>query len=270
MREQIPAWYFDGEHLAALARQHAETFQQAMPYEHVVIDDFLPAEIAQRLVDEFPDPQDIEWDRGDQGDMRENIRNRYKLGHSNEEAFGPFTRHLILQFYSATFLDFLGQLSGIADFVIDPHYRGGGLHSTGCGGKLMVHADKSRHPNKKIDQVLNLIYFLNPDWQEDYGGHLEIWDEAFEHCAERILPALNRAVFFKSGTNTYHGHPQPLTCPPDRRRNSIAIYYYMIDRPRSEHFSGYKGFVDWVPTTVEERALPLEETRPQLFRFNKK
>jgi Rps23 Pro-64 3,4-dihydroxylase Tpa1-like proline 4-hydroxylase len=268
--ENIPAYYFNHDELQALAEKHHDDFVNAQPFRNVVIDNFLPDDIAMQLVEEFPGPNDIQWDRGDAGDMRDNVRNRYKLGHSNEEDFGPLTRHIMLQFYSSTFIKFLGTLTGQYGLVMDPHYRGGGLHSTGRGGKLMVHTDKSRHPNKKLDQIFNIIYFLNPDWKEEYGGHLELWNRDLTECKRRILPVFNRMVLFQSGTSSFHGHPVPLTCPEDRRRNSWALYYYMIDRPRSEEYEGFRGFVDWVPTTEEEKALPLEETRPQLFRFEKK
>ncbi len=268
--QTIPAYYFDHDELQALAEQYHEEFVHAEPFRNVVIDNFLPDDIAMQLVEEFPDPDDIAWDRGDTGAMRNNVRNYAKLGHSNEKDFGPLTRHIMLQFYSATFIKFLGTLTGQYGLIMDPHYRGGGLHSTGVGGKLMVHADKSRHPNKKVDQMFNLIYFLNPDWKEEYGGHLELWNQDLTECKRRVLPVFNRLIIFMSGTNSYHGHPQPLTCPPDRRRNSFALYYYLLERPQNKDYEGFRNFVDWVPTTEEEKALPLEETRPQLFRFEKK
>jgi len=266
----IPAFYFDHDHLQSLAKQHHDDFVNAEPFRHVVIDNFLPDEIAMQLVEEFPGPEDIDWERGDSGAMRENVRNFKKLGHSRETDFGPLTRHIMLQFYSSTFIKFLGELTGQWGLIMDPHYRGGGLHSTGRGGKLMVHADKSRHPNKRVDQIFNIIYFLNPDWEEEYGGHLELWNQDLSECKNRILPVFNRMVLFLSGTNSYHGHPQPLNCPEDRRRNSFALYYYMFERPKNEAYEGFRNFVDWVPTTEEEKALPIEETRPQLFRFEKK
>lgn len=265
----IPAFYFEHEHLQKLAEQYREDFVNAQPFRSVVIDNFLPDEIAMELVREFPGPNDIPWERGDEGAMRNNVRNLHKLGHSQEKDFGPLTRHVMLQFYSSTFLKFIGTLTGQYGLVMDPNYRGGGLHSTGPGGKLMVHADKSRHPNKRLDQIINLIYFLNPDWQEEWGGHLELWNKDLTECKRRILPVFNRMVIFQSGTNTFHGHPHPLACPENRRRNSFALYYYMIDRPVSQDYEGFRGYVDWVPVTEEEKVLPLEETRPQLFRFEK-
>lgn len=268
--KMIPAFYFDHEQLQQVAVQYHPSFVNSQPFRHAVIDNFLPDDIAGQLAAEFPGPSDIPWERGDEGEMRNNVRNLHKLGHSNEKDFGPLTRHVMLQFYSSTFLKFLGTLTGQYGLVMDPHYRGGGLHSTGRGGKLMVHADKSRHPNKKLDQIINLIYFLNPDWQEEWGGHLELWNRDLTECKHRILPSFNRMVIFQSGTNSFHGHPQPLNCPENRRRNSFALYYYMIDRPRNPDYEGFRGYVDWVPTTEEEKSLPLTETRPQLFRFEKK
>jgi Rps23 Pro-64 3,4-dihydroxylase Tpa1-like proline 4-hydroxylase len=265
--KMIPAFYFDYEHMQALAREHEASFKNATPFRHVAIDNFLPVEIAEALAAEFPGPDDIEWDRGKD---RDNPQTSNKLGHSREKDFPPLTRHVMLQFYSATFLDFLATLTGQTGLVSDPQFRGCGLHSTGRGGKLMIHADKSRHPNRRLDQIFNIIYFLNPGWQEDWGGHLELWDKDLQSCQKRILPAFNRAVIFLTGTNTWHGHPQPMTCPPDRRRNSLAAYYYLFDRPKNQFFEGWRNFVDWRATTPEEKSLPLEKAEPQRFRFDKK
>jgi Rps23 Pro-64 3,4-dihydroxylase Tpa1-like proline 4-hydroxylase len=263
----IPAFYLDHEHMQAVANAHSESFRQAKPFRHVYIDNFLPDEIAHSLADEFPGPMDIPWERG--GD-RSTLQTRHKLGHSNEQDFPPLIRHMMHEFNSSTFIRFLTTLTGQAGLIVDPHYRGCGLHSTGRGGKLMIHADKSRHPNKKVDQVFNMIYFLNRDWQEDWGGHLELWDKDLTGCQSSIAPVFNRAAFFLTGTNTYHGHPHPLACPEARRRNSLAVYYYLIERPKGENYEGWRNFVDWMPTTEDEKARPTREAQPQLFRFEGK
>lgn len=265
--KMIPAFYLDNEHLQAVAQQYAESFKNAKPFRHTYIDNFLPDDIANMLADEYPGPRDIPWERG--GD-RETIQTSQKLGHSREENFPPLIRHMMHEFNSSTFIRFMTTLTGQAGLIVDPHYRGCGLHSTGRGGKLMIHADKSRHPNKKVDQIFNMIYFLNRDWQEDWGGHLELWDTSLTKCEVRIAPVFNRAAFFLTGTNTYHGHPHPLQCPEDRRRNSMAVYYYVIERPKSENYAGWRNFVDWMPTTEDEKSRPQRETQPQVFRFEGK
>jgi hypothetical protein len=75
---------------------------------------------------------------------------------------------------------------------------------------------------------------LNKDWEEEYGGHLELWDPEMKACAKRILPVFNRLVIFSTNDFSYHGHPEPLTCPEGMTRQSLALYYYSNGRPAEE------------------------------------
>jgi hypothetical protein len=253
----IPAFYFDPEQLAVLAKDRAQAFRSAEPYPHLVLSDFLPRPLVERLVAEFPEPDDIEWAQWGPGRTRrlpEGPLN--KLGQSQERYFGPFTRHFIAQLNSATFVSFLEQLTGIEGIIVDPTYNACGLHSTGVGGRLMIHTDTNRHPHSghALHQVLNLILFLNDDWKEEYGGHLELWTRDAKPCV-RIAPVANRAVLFSTGTRSFHGHPEPVACPPGRRRNSIAVYYYSFERLLCEDYEGMQRTVRWIPTSAEDREI---------------
>jgi Rps23 Pro-64 3,4-dihydroxylase Tpa1-like proline 4-hydroxylase len=88
--------------------------------------------------------------------------------------------------------------------------------------------DKVRHPRPdKFDQAVNLIVFVNPDWLPEYGGHLELWASDASHKSVSIEPLFNRLVLFQSDRRTFHGHPEPLQCPEELFRTSIAAYYYV-------------------------------------------
>jgi len=266
----IPAFYFDRDALARIAeRKHAE-FANAQPFEHAVFDDFLPPDILALLIREFPGPHDPAWQLHGPGRTQwQRDVTSAKLGTSDETRFGAFTRHFMGQLNSATFLAFLEQVSGTPGIVPDPSYSHCGMHSTGPGGRLMMHTDVNRHPlGNKMHQYLNLIVYLNHDWREEYGGHLELWDQQ-RKPVQRILPVANRAVLFNAGTRSLHGHPHPLTCPPDRRRNSLAIYYYLRDRPSSEEYTGMQKFVHWVPATDEDKAFGRERTQQALATVQK-
>jgi len=76
--------------------------------------------------------------------------------------------------------------------------------------------------------------YLNPNWPESYGGHLELWNRNLTSCGQRVLPALGRFVAFSSTDFSYHGHPQPLQIPLGRARRSLALYYYTNGRPLHE------------------------------------
>ena len=130
---------------------------------------------------------------------------------------------------------FLERLTGIEGLIPDPYFGGGGLHQIEPGGFLKVHADFNVHPKLHLDRRLNMLIYLNKDWREEYGGHLELWDrDRTRTCRERILPVFNRTVVFSTTDTSFHGHPHPLTSPPGVTRKSVSLYYYTAGRPRGE------------------------------------
>lgn len=82
------------------------------------------------------------------------------------------------------------------------------------------------HPRLHVQRRLNALLYLNEDWQESYGGALELWDRDMTHAVTKVLPLANRLVVFATDDDSNHGHPLPLACPPDRTRRSMAWYYY--------------------------------------------
>ena len=119
-------------------------------------------------------------------------------------------------------------MTGIQDLISDPYFRGGGLHNISRGGKLGVHIDFNKHQKYNLDRRLNLLLYLNKDWEEEFGGHIELWDSGMKQCIKKILPIFNRMVIFNTTETSFHGHPEPLNCPADRSRKSLALYYYTI------------------------------------------
>lgn len=256
---QIPAFFFDTHelerHLATAGGP--ETFRRAAPFPHAVFDDFLPGNVVERLVADFPGEDDIEWIPYGPGRTSALAKLKLnKLGQSDERCFPPFIRHFMGQLLSSTFVEFVQALTGIKGLIVDPSHTACGLHSTGRGGRLMIHTDVNRHPHSRrhLHQVLNLIVYLNDEWKDEYGGHLELWTRDRKPF-KKIAPIANRAVLFETGTRSFHGHPEPLACPPGRRRNSIAVYYYCFERPPSEEYDGMQRSVHWIPSTEEDRRI---------------
>jgi Rps23 Pro-64 3,4-dihydroxylase Tpa1-like proline 4-hydroxylase len=131
-------------------------------------------------------------------------------------------------------LRFLEKLTGVKNLIADPKYIGGGYHKIKKGGKLAIHADYNLHPETKLHRRINLLVYLNPGWQEEWGGHLELWDKTLTYRTHNIAPLFNRAVIFNITDDAYHGHPEPLNCPEDQARYSLALYYFTEDRPDEE------------------------------------
>lgn len=217
----------DSEYLKNLALENHENYQKAKPFPHIVIDNFLPEFILDNILTEFPKAGDIDWQKFEN-------KAEKKLANKHERNMGDHTRALLYQLNSSTFIEFLEDLTGIKGIIPDPHFEGGGLHQIEKGGYLKMHVDFNRHTKLNLDRRLNLLLYLNKDWQEDYGGYLELWDKEITKCEEKILPIFNRLVIFTTTDFTYHGHPEPLTCPEGWTRKSLALYYYTNGRPAEE------------------------------------
>lgn len=215
-----------------LAESLRESYARAEPFPNVVIDEFLPENVCRKLLEEFPGPRDIDW-------IRFSSSLEIKLASKDESQFKPFTRQVFYEFNSASFLKFLEKLTGIPGLVPDPYFQGGGWHQIEPGGFLKIHADFNIHPQLNLDRRLNLLLYLNPNWKEEYGGHVELWDPTMSRCVRKILPIFNRFVLFNTTDRSYHGHPEPLACPAGMTRKSIALYYYTNGRPLDEIAPGH-------------------------------
>ncbi|WP_116449795.1 2OG-Fe(II) oxygenase [Blastococcus litoris] len=219
------ALILDRQRTLALAEENAKAYAEAEPFPHIAIDDFLPPEIIKELQAEFPKPEDVAW--GEFDNTRE-----VKLSLRDEGLMPDIQLRVLRELNGQIFLDFLEKLTGIEGLVPDQALYGGGLHQIRPGGLLKVHADFNLHPRTKLQRRLNALLYLNEDWDESYGGQLELWDVTMSRPVKKILPIANRLVVFSTTSESFHGHPDPLTCPPDRTRRSMAWYYYSLPEGR--------------------------------------
>lgn len=213
--------------MADVAPRARAAYAAARPFPHVVLDDFFDPRLLDEVLREFPQPGAIRWQRFDN-------QQEIKLASASESSFGPTTRLLLYHLNSITFLEFLSEVTGVANLIPDPCFDGGGLHQIVPGGKLAVHADFNKHPRYGLDRRLNALIYLNRDWREEYGGHLELWNTDMTRCEARVLPLFNRLMVFGTTDFTYHGHPDPLRCPEGMTRKSLALYYFTNGRPAEE------------------------------------
>ena len=225
--------FLDSNKLEELAGKHSGTYAEAEPFPHVVIDDLFSEEVLRAIIEEFPSPSGIDWNKF-------NNREEQKLASTRETQMGDMTRLFLYQLNSSIFINFLETLTGIKGLIPDPHFWGGGLHQIERGGFLKIHADFNRHERLDLDRRLNLLLYLNEGWREEYGGYLELWNRDMTQSIQKILPVFNRTVIFSTTDYSYHGHPDALKCPVGQTRKSLALYYYSNGRP-PEELSGDHG-----------------------------
>jgi hypothetical protein len=186
------------EKLLQLSTKFNGTYASALPFPHITIDDLFPSSIIQKVIGEHP--ESILKDGCIPGTERcfDSPEENKKSSINRDERMGTYTRVLFSFLKSSTFTKFLEDLSGIPNLLPDPHFRGSGLHFTATGGSLDIHADFNRHPGNNLDRRVNVFLYLNHDWPEEYGGHLELWSKDMKSCYQRIQPKLGRFVVFSS------------------------------------------------------------------------
>ncbi len=214
--------------LQEIAKSNKAKYVEASPFPHIVLPNFFNPEMLDIVVEEFPDLSKIDAIKYDNN-------NEKKLAGKGEYKLGDISKGFVHFLNSQPFLEFLQELTGIEEILLpDPYLFGGGMHEIKPGGLLKIHADFNKHNTTHLDRRLNVLVYLNRNWEESYGGHFELWDADMKTSHVKILPLFNTMAIFSTTDFSYHGHPDPLTCPPDRSRKSLALYYYSNGRPAHE------------------------------------
>ncbi len=225
MLEYIHEKYRD---LQEVADRYHDNYIKAKPFPNISFPNFFNEKKLNEVLEEFPD-----LSRGNK--IKFDNPNEVKLASRGEHRFGTKTKAFMYFLNSQPFLEFLQRLTNIEETLIgDPYFEGGGCHEIKPGGLLKVHADFNKHRMTQLDRRLNVLVYLNKDWKDEFGGHFELWNRDMTQCVKKIRPDFNTLAMFSTTDFSYHGHPDALTCPPDRSRKSIALYYYTNGRPREE------------------------------------
>lgn len=215
-----------------------DEFAEAWPFPHAIFDGAFNAELLDAILADWPGLDDRAGWTHFSGDREE------KWAWTPQAKLWPAAQTLIDLCNSGPFLEWLEAITGIDGLQADPLLVGGGPHEISRGGRLGIHADFNRHPVTGLDRRLNALLYLNHDWDEEWGGNLELWGTD-RVSSVSISPTFNRLVVFATTSTSWHGHPRPLACPADRTRRSFAFYYYTAGRPPSETVEDHSTvFVD--------------------------
>jgi len=231
---------------AALATMEKQ-FKSDPAYPRFCIDNFLTADFANIVHDSFPSYREAQ----DVGLEFNALNERKKVQITDPAKYPEPIRKLFELLTSQEFTSLIAKASGIDNLIPDLQMQGGGIHETNSGGRLDVHVDFNYNEETKLHRRVNLLFYFNKDWHEEYGGYLDLWDESVSNRIEYIAPLFNRAVGFVTSDRSWHG-VTPLSGPLDKPRKSFAIYYYTKEAP-----AGWNG----VKHNTIFKARPTEHVR---------
>lgn len=230
------------------APTYARAFQEGQPFRHIVIDDFLTLDFCQRIHDQFPG-FDTEYA------LNENKQVGAKATREEVRSLGPAFIEVDDLVKNPDFLALIERITGVDGLNYDPHYFGGGTHENRAGQDLDPHIDFNFHPVSNQHRRLNLIIYLNEEWNNAWGGALQLHrDPCLEPAQDEIVtvtPLMNRCVIFETSEDSWHGFER-IVLPDDKShlsRKSFAVYFYTDTRP-------VKETADVHSTVYVERHLP--------------
>lgn len=195
-------------------------FVNNKPFSHCIIENFLSNDYCEALEKEFPtnietkntwykyfNPLEIKYARDDIQNFNETLEKYFYLLSSN------------------IFLEKIKKITNIKDLEIDDYLHGAGIHLHPKRGRLQMHLDYEKHPYSGKQRRINIIFFLNRDWNPEWNGQTELWDKEMKKCVKKVDIVFNRALIFKTNEISYHGLPEPINSPLNVYRKTIAYYY---------------------------------------------
>ena len=194
-------------------------FTNALPFEHIIIPNFLNKEIVEKLFNDFP--EDIE--NGNWHKYFNPIEIKY--ANDNMEMIPDSLKNIFYLLSTKEICGKFSELSGIPDLEYDPYLHGAGLHILPRNGRLHIHLDYEKHPYLNKERRLNLILYLSKDWNPEWNGETQLWDKDMQHCVVKSPVVFNTAVIFKTNDISWHGLPEKIICPEGVFRKSLAYYF---------------------------------------------
>jgi hypothetical protein len=259
--------FIDPADVREKGKEHQNAYSFATPFPHVVLDDFLPLELCERLLSGFV----LRHDQDDSlNETYNRAQERAKTSY-HPDTLAPEVRALFYAFNSRPFIKLIENITGINGLIPDPYFSGGGLHELRQGGHLSMHADFNHHHQMNLERRVNVLIYLNKDWKDEYGGQLELWDTDVKTRYHSIVPILNRCVIFNTTSQSMHGNPQPIAHPDGISRKSVALYYYTATwddqkRSRTTQFKVRPGSEDKIDWWVKMQELKLDLLPPIVVR----
>lgn len=272
LAKNIPdlAQFINPEVMGSLA-DYAKAFQSGQPFRHVVIDRFLTPEFCEQICSEFPAFESRHA-------VDENKTVGGKATRETVRLLGPAFEQADDLVQAPEFLGLVEHITGIDQIHYDPFYFGGGTHENRAGQDLDPHIDFNYHPVSNQHRRLNLIIYLNDEWDDAWGGSLQLHRDPYLEPDEdeivTVTPLMNRCVIFETTENSWHGFER-IELPGDKQqlsRKSFAVYFYTDERPAAESAVEHSTvYVErHLPPRIQNGALLQEEDVSEIKRLLKR
>lgn len=178
------------------------------------IDDLLPIEIALKIQDVFPKPYEMVHKKS----LRED-----KFVAAQMNKYNPILEEIIYAFQDKKIVDLVGEICNIDQAIPDENLYAGGLSMMGNKQFLNPHLDNSHDKDRECWRVLNLLYYVTPNWNQEFGGNLELWPNGLNEKQVTIHSKFNRLAVMVTHNRSLHS-VSPVVV--DGFRCCVSNYYF--------------------------------------------
>ncbi|AJP74799.1 2OG-Fe(II) oxygenase [Sphingomonas hengshuiensis] len=196
------------------------------------IDDLLPEEMALAIHRQFPKPEAMK--------LKKSIR-EYKYIAAQMDQYDPILEESVYAFHDTRVVDLIKDICGIKSAYPDIHLYAGGISMMGKDQYLNPHIDNSHDKDRSRWRVLNLLYYVSPEWHEDNGGNLELWPSGVEQDQITVHSRFNRLAVMATHNDSWHS-VSPITA--DDFRCCVSNYYFADEALKADdsfHVTSFRG-----------------------------
>ena len=196
------------------------------------VDDLLPEELALEINQVFPQEKEMVLKKS----LKED---KYIAVQMNQ--YHPILEEIIYAFQDERIVNLVAEICEIKQPIPDSSLYAGGLSMMGNRQFLQPHLDNSHDAKRELWRVLNLLYYVTPDWKEEYGGNLEVWPNGLKNDQITIFSKFNRLAVMATHNDSLHS-VSPIKF--EGFRKCVSNYYFSKEPLRetdSFHVTSFRG-----------------------------
>lgn len=191
----------------------SDFWANSTPVRHCFLDQLLPDAAASQFASMLPDPNNMMY--------RNTVKERKRVGIKLEE-YEPEMSVILYAFQQPEVVEAIEQITGLKQMQADASLYGSGISMMMKDDFLLPHLDNSHDGDGNLYRVLNLLYYVTPDWPEHAGGNLELWSRDMKERVE-VHSKFNRLVLMETHTDSLHSVSKVIK---EGTRACISNYYF--------------------------------------------
>jgi Rps23 Pro-64 3,4-dihydroxylase Tpa1-like proline 4-hydroxylase len=200
---------------------------------YCVLDEVLPTELATKIYSCFPISTRMQ--------LKKSLR-EFKYIAAQMNIYDPILEETIYAFQDPRVVDSIAEICGIERLYPDEHLYAGGISLMSDKHFLNPHLDNSHDKNRNKWRVLNLLYYVTPDWNLRDGGNLELWPDGLDHEQITIHSKFNRLAVMATHDASWHS-VSPIS-NETLSRCCVSNYYFSdtsLKTGESFHVTSFRG-----------------------------